>query len=192
MNNLSLTSFSFRALFLVTSFLLVCLPALRGVAQGEPPAKPSIVTFFGKGTSPISSGVAVPEGKTHYYTSGIGAPVLDPAAPVGSATRYGDTKTQAIRVLNQIQMNLKEVGLGLQDVTFLRVYVSPDAHKENKPDFPGWFAAYAQFFGTPENPVKVARSTVGVASLANPDWLIEIEAVAVFPDAKAQGSPIQR
>ena len=32
------------------------------------------------------------------------------------------------------------------------------------------------------NPNKVARSTVGVASLVVPDWLIEIEAVAVFPE----------
>ena len=33
-----------------------------------------------------------------------------------------------------------------------------------------------------ENPTKPARSTVGVAALVVPDWLIEIEAFAVFPE----------
>jgi len=32
--------------------------------------------------------------------------------------------------------------------------------------------------------VKTARSTVGVAALVNPDWLIEVEAVAVYPARK--------
>jgi enamine deaminase RidA (YjgF/YER057c/UK114 family) len=36
-------------------------------------------------------------------------------------------------------------------------------------------------FGTAANPTKPARSTVGVSALVNPDWLIEIEAFAVFP-----------
>jgi enamine deaminase RidA (YjgF/YER057c/UK114 family) len=73
----------------------------------------------------------------------------------------------------------------LKDVIYLRVYVTEDIAKEGHFDFEGWFAAYAQFFGTPENPVKPARSTVGVAGLVNPDWLIEIEAVAAYPPKKA-------
>jgi enamine deaminase RidA (YjgF/YER057c/UK114 family) len=71
--------------------------------------------------------------------------------------------------------------LSLKDVVYLRVYVTPDAAKGGKPDFAGWFKAYGEFFNTKENPVKTARSTVGVAALVNPDWLIEIEAVAVYP-----------
>jgi enamine deaminase RidA (YjgF/YER057c/UK114 family) len=58
--------------------------------------------------------------------------------------------------------------------------------KDNKCDYKGWFEAYAQFFGTKENPIKPARSTVGVASLVNPDWLIEIEAVAVCPSGTSK------
>ena len=60
----------------------------------------------------------------------------------------------------------------------------PDKEKGGQCDFKGWFEAYAQFFGTPENPTKPARSTVGVAALVSPAWLIEIEAVAVYPAAK--------
>ena len=66
---------------------------------------------------------------------------------------------------------------------YLRVYVVADKAKGGKFDFPGWFEAYGQFFGTAENPVKPARSTVGVAALVNPELLIEIEAVAAYPAA---------
>ena len=45
----------------------------------------------------------------------------------------------------------------------------------------GWSAAYGEVFGTPANPTKPARSTVGVVALVNADWLIEIEAFAVYP-----------
>lgn len=55
-----------------------------------------------------------------------------------------------------------------------------DPFKNNTVDFQGWFDAYAQFFNTATTP-KVARSTVAVAGLVDPDWLIEIEAVAVYP-----------
>ena len=66
-------------------------------------------------------------------------------------------------------------------MVYLRVYIAADKNKEGKFDYQGWFDAYAKFFGTAENPVKPARSTVGVASLVRPEWLIEIEAVAVYP-----------
>ena len=113
-------------------------------------------------------------------------PVADESAPAGNPARYGDTKTQGAGALRQIEARLKEVGLGFKDVVYLRVYIAADKTKEGKYDYQGWFDAYAQFFGTAECPVKPARSTVGVASLVNPDWLIEIEAVAVYPTQAAQ------
>ena len=144
-------------------------------------APPENVTFTGPGSSPISAAVAIPAGRALFLTSGTVPPVADESIPAGSSARYGDTKTQGAGVLRQIETRLKEAGLGLKDVVYLRVYVAADKLKEGRFDYPGWFEAYGQFFGTPENPVKPARSTVGVASLVNPDWLIEIEAVAVYP-----------
>ena len=60
----------------------------------------------------------------------------------------------------------------------------PDATKQNKIDVAGWNAAYGEVFNTAVNPVKSARSTVGVTALVNADWLIEIEAFAVYPAGK--------
>jgi enamine deaminase RidA (YjgF/YER057c/UK114 family) len=151
---------------------------------------PAAITFLPlAGTAPISAGVTVPAGTSLFMTSGTVPPVADETAPPGSPERYGDTKTQGEGALRQIEVQLKKVGLGLGDVIYLRVYVTADKTKGGKIDFPGWFEAYGQFFGTAQNPVKPARSTVGIASLVNPDLLIEIEAVAakaqVLPEVKA-------
>ncbi len=143
---------------------------------------PDAVTFLpGAPNSPIAAGVVVPSGQALLMTSGTVPPVLDTNAPAGARERYGDTKTQGAGALRQIEAQLKKAGLSLKDVIYLRVYIAADKVKGGAFDYPGWFEAYGQFFGTPENPVKPARSTVGVASLVNPDWLIEIEAVAAYP-----------
>lgn len=140
------------------------------------------VAYYGAPTASISSGVIVPAGKKLHLTSGVTCPVADSTAAEGSRERFGDTKTQAIGILKTLQTTLSKNGLTFKDVIYLRVYLAPDPQQENKIDFKGWFDAYAQSFGTPENPTKPARSTLGVASLVNPDKLIEIELVAVYPD----------
>lgn len=155
------------------------------VARAQTPAptvknEPSAVTFYGPPTSSISSGVTVPAGRRLVFTSGTPPTLADPKAAAGARARYGDTKTQGISVLKGIEGQLKSQGLTLADVIYLRVYVAPD-RETGKCDFRGWFDAYAQFFGTTANPTKPARSTVGVASLVDSDWLIEVEAVAAAP-----------
>ncbi|MFJ7940779.1 RidA family protein [Peribacillus sp. NPDC096622] len=137
------------------------------------------VTFFGSPTSAISTSVAVPQSYDRLLFSGTVAPLLNKD---GKSTyeRYGNTEKQAIGILAKLKADLKTKGLSLADVTYLRVYVAPDPNKRDKPDYQGWFDAYALFFNTKENPVKTARSTVGVQSLVSPDYLIEIEAEVAY------------
>ncbi|MBE7209914.1 MAG: RidA family protein [Gluconacetobacter diazotrophicus] len=161
------------------ALLCACLAAPRAFA--DPPT--DIAFAAGPANSPISAAVSVPANRALFYTSGTVPPVADESAPAGNPARYGDTRSQGIGALKQIETRLKEAGLSLKDVIYLRVYVVADKAKGGKFDFPGWFEAYGQFFGTAENPVKPARSTVGVAGLVNPDLLIEIEAVAAYPAA---------
>jgi len=142
---------------------------------------PTTVTFSGSPRSPISSNVAIPANKAYFWTSGTVPSVADSNAAVGSPQRFGDTKTQGISILRNIENQLKEKGLTMKDVVYMRVYVVADKNKGNTFDYQGWFDAYAQFFGTATNPTKPSRSTVGVASLVSPEWLIEIEAFAVYP-----------
>lgn len=129
--------------------------------------------------SPILQGVEIPAGKRWIHTSGIVAAVADSSATPGSRQRFGDTYTQSISIMKRIEGILKQGNMSLSDVVFLRVYVAPDPQKGNQPDYNGWFEAYKLFFNNPKNPVKVARSTLGVQSLVTPDYLIEIEAIAV-------------
>ena len=144
---------------------------------------PAGVVFSGAATSPIASGVGVPAGRAYYWTSGTVPSAIKP----DGATLYeraGDTYVQGLSCLKKIEEALVAQKLALKDVIYLRVYVAPDAAKGGKPDFAAWFRAYGEVFNTKGNPVKTARSTVGVAALVNPDWLIEIEAVAVYPEKK--------
>jgi enamine deaminase RidA (YjgF/YER057c/UK114 family) len=160
--------------------LVALLLASAGFARAEPPAS---VVFTGEATPPFASGVGVPAGRAYFWTSGTGAPVIKKEA-MTTYERYGDTYVQSVATLKNLEAVLAKQGLTLKDVVYLRVYVAPDAVKSGKPDFPAWFKAYGEVFNTKENPAKTARTTVGVAALVNPDWLIEIEAVAVYPEKK--------
>jgi enamine deaminase RidA (YjgF/YER057c/UK114 family) len=156
-------------------------PASASPTQpGAPPAAGQ-VKFYGSPSSPISSGVIIPAGAATLWTSGTVPPVVKPDAPAGSRERFGDTKTQAAGILKSIEGQLTAQGLSLKDVVYIRAYLVPDPAKDNKIDVAGWNAAYAEFFNTVANPTRTARSTVGVSALVNADWLIEIEAFAVFP-----------
>jgi enamine deaminase RidA (YjgF/YER057c/UK114 family) len=143
--------------------------------------KPKQVKRYDNPKAQILHGVAIPADKALFFTSGIVAPILDSTAEEGSVKRYGDTYTQSINTLKRIENILKDAGLTMQDVVFLRIYLAPDATKNNQIDFEAWFRAYPQFFMNEENPHKVARTTVGVAALARTGLLVEIEAVAVYP-----------
>ena len=45
-------------------------------------------------------------------------------------------------------------------------------------DFAGMMRGYRAYFGTPQQPLKTARSTMQVAGLVDPGWLVEIEVTA--------------
>jgi enamine deaminase RidA (YjgF/YER057c/UK114 family) len=137
------------------------------------------VIYRGNPASAISSSVTIPADKKYFYSSGTLGPIVDSTATAGSRARFGDTKTQAIGILEKFKKDLGKEGLSLSNIVFMRVYVAPDT-QTGKMDFQGWFDAYAQYFGTKENPVKPSRSTIGVAQLVNPDRFIEIEIVAVY------------
>jgi enamine deaminase RidA (YjgF/YER057c/UK114 family) len=128
--------------------------------------------------SPIAKMVTVPAGATTYYLSGMVAPVSNPNAPKGSVESYGDTKTQTIGAIGEIKKALAEQKLDLGDVVMMHVYLAGDPAKDGKMDFAGMMEGYKQFFGTKEQPNKPSRSTMQVAALVAPGYLVEIEVIA--------------
>jgi enamine deaminase RidA (YjgF/YER057c/UK114 family) len=128
---------------------------------------------------PISGVVVVPPGYETIYVSGMVPKPTNPDAPKGTAPEYGDTKTQTISVLTQMQSVLEKQQLSMGDIVMMHVYLVGDPKMGGKMDFAGMMAGYTQFFGTSEQPNKPARSAMQVAGLALPGLLVEIEAIAV-------------
>jgi len=131
-------------------------------------------------TFPIAQAVQIPGGATTYYISGQVPPLANKDADPGSPQAYGDTKTQTVGVLTRIKGILEGLGLGIGDVVKMQVFLVHDARAPM--DFKAFMEGYTQFFGGSQ-PNLPARSVVGVAALANPGFLVEIEVVAV-KDAK--------
>jgi enamine deaminase RidA (YjgF/YER057c/UK114 family) len=139
------------------------------------------VRFYGNPTALISQGVVIPAGHASVWVSGTTPPVLKADAPAGSRERYGDTRTQAAGILKTIEGQLMPLGLSMKDVVYVRAYLVADPANGGKIDLAGWNAAYQSAFGTEANPTKTARTSVGIAALGSPEFLIEIEAFAIVP-----------
>lgn len=166
---------SFLLLVGLIAILLGCAQPVSE-SQNEPTRS---LKRYDRPDASILRGVEIPEGAAFLFTSGLVAPVLNADAPQGSHERYGDTFTQSMGILQRIKELLEEADLNMQDVVFMRIYLVPGS--DGKVDWEGWFRAYAEYFNNDENPNKVARTTVAIHSLANPDLLVEIEAIAVYP-----------
>ena len=162
---------------IVVTLTALVIGARAVSAQATPPDK---VDFLGAARSPISNSVAIPAGAAMVWVSGTVPSPSDTTKPAGSTARYGDTKTQAISALRNIEARLKERGLSMKDVVYIRCYLVVDKDKGSA-DVVGWNEAYGMFFNNPSNPVKTARSTVVVAALVSSEYLAEVEAFAVYP-----------
>ncbi len=155
---------------LLTSFAITLFSATSAVAG-------PIVRHTNPPPAIILSGVTVPAGAETLILSGQLASPIDPAK-TDSIEAFGDTKTQTISTFNKIKALLAKQGYMMSDIVKLTVFVAGDPKLGGKMDFAGFNAGYKEFFGTAENPNLVARSTVQVAALAGPKFLIEIEAIA--------------
>ncbi|EZP44715.1 2-aminomuconate deaminase [Stenotrophomonas sp. RIT309] len=127
---------------------------------------------------PVAYAVEVPPGRTTVYLSGK----LPEPTGVGAPLDYGDTRTQTISVLRQIHEQLASIGLRMEDLVKLQVYLVGGEETGGRMDLAGFAAGYSQFFGSPAKSTALpARSTFQVAGLAHPAQRVEIEAIAVRP-----------
>lgn len=150
---------------------------LLALAALAAPAPAQDVVRLGAPDAPISASVEVPAGNRLVYVSGTVPDPADPSAPAGSVQRYGDTAAQTRSILRKIEAQLARHGLTLRDVVMMRVFlVAPPG--QARMDFAGMMSAYREFFGTADQPNRPARSTMQVAGLVDPGWLVEIEATA--------------
>ena len=119
------------------------------------------------------STIEVPAHADTLFVSGKGPGAVNPDAPRGEQT-YGNTETQARSTFNKIKDAIEKAGWSMGDVVMVRVYLVADAEM-GKMDFSGFNKAFAEFFGTDDQPNKPVRAVVEVAGLAVPGWNIEID-----------------
>ncbi|HYY32807.1 MAG TPA: RidA family protein [Gaiellaceae bacterium] len=98
------------------------------------------------------------------FVAGCAAIMPDDADPAR------DTYHQTKRCIERIDQALEDAGCSLADVVRTRAYLTPAA------DFEGFGRAHGEAFGE----IRPANTTVIVAALVDPRWLIEIEAEAVL------------
>ena len=154
----------------------ICLVALVLTAGSWTPAAAQSVIHIQSEGSGIASVVWV--GDMLYLSGQLPVPITPADRAKGTPAVYGNTQAQALSTFSKIQNLLKEQGLGMGDIVMMRVYMAADPALGNTLDFAGMNAAYATFFGTPEQPNKPARSTVQVAALVAAGALVEIEVQA--------------
>jgi enamine deaminase RidA (YjgF/YER057c/UK114 family) len=97
------------------------------------------------------------------FVAGCAPVMADGSDP--PADSYGQTK----RCIEIIEKAVTEAGGSLADVVRTRVYLTPAA------DFEAFGRAHGEAFGE----IRPANTTVIVAALVDPRWLLEIEAEAV-------------
>lgn len=121
---------------------------------------PIIPEGLGRPGSPLVPGYRA--GNTIYVSGQL------PLASDGSLVGRGDVGAQTRQVLENVKKIVEAGGGQLTDVVKVNVYLANMAH------FQDMNKAYAAFFGEH----RPARATVETR-LAGPDYLVEIEAVAV-------------
>ena len=100
-----LSTAALRAVATIVLFFVTANGALRRISSGTRSRTPIS----------ISLAVEVPADKTTVYVSGTVPPMVDQAAPKTSIQAFGDTKTQTVGVLTEIEKILKTAGLGMGD-----------------------------------------------------------------------------
>jgi enamine deaminase RidA (YjgF/YER057c/UK114 family) len=97
----------------------------------------------------------------------------DAVDAAGNIVGKGDIGAQAEQVFKNLQTALAAAGAGLEHVVKWNIYIV-----QGQPIQPG-LEAFQRIWGRRPNPPTITG--VFVVALANPDFLVEIDAVAVVP-----------
>jgi len=120
--------------------------------------------------SPAFSHVAVVSGAVRtIYIGGQDAVTAD-----GKIVGKGDLAAQTTQILKNIETALAAAGAGLEHIIKWNVFVV-----EGQPIQAG-FEAFRRFWGDRSTPPPLITAAF-VKALGDPDWLAEIDAVAVVP-----------
>lgn len=89
----------------------------------------------------------------------------------------GDFAAQYLHIMKCLEIQLYAAGATWDDVTYRRIYV-----KEGNPDAPGWADQPLPQYG--DKPIRPPSTAIGVTRLGHPDFLVEIDLMAVVPASR--------
>ena len=115
---------------------------------------------------------AVVAGNTVYLRGQIGQD-LDTRESVG----IGDVAAQTEQAMGNIAMLLQESGSALEDIVKIVVYLTDVRYRE----------AVYQVMGRWLKGVFPVSTGVVVTALARPEWVVEIDVIAVIPESRPTG-----
>jgi enamine deaminase RidA (YjgF/YER057c/UK114 family) len=118
-------------------------------------------------------GLSKPTGYTHVVVAG-GTVYISGQVSInekGEVVGKGDLRAQVTRVYENLSLCLKAVGLDFGDIVKMNTYVV-----NYKPEDVAVIREVRKNYLSGENPP--ASTLVGVTALVNPDFMIEIEAIA--------------
>jgi enamine deaminase RidA (YjgF/YER057c/UK114 family) len=110
----------------------------------------------------------VARGRTVFVRGQVGQD-LDTAVSVG----VGDAAAQAEQAMRNVKQLLNEAGAGLEHICKITIYLTDRRFRE---------AVYRTIGGWLKGVYPVSTGIVVVA-LARPEWLVEVDVIAVIPDA---------
>ena len=121
--------------------------------------------------SPAFSHVAVVSGPVRtIYIGGQDAVGAD-----GQVVGKGDLGAQTTKILENVQTALAAAGAGLEHVIKWNIFLVEGQSIQDG------FAAFQRFWGNRSTPPPLITAAF-VKALGHPDWLVEIDAIAVVPE----------
>ena len=109
----------------------------------------------------------VARGRTVFVRGQVGQN-LDTAVSVG----IGDAAAQAEQAMSNIQQLLGETGAGLEHICKVTIYLTDPRFRES----------VYRTIGRWLKGVHPVSTGIVVAGLARPEWLVEVDVIAVIPD----------
>ena len=115
----------------------------------------------------FTQAILIPAGARTLLIGGQNAVDAD-----GQIVGKGDLGAQTAMALSNLQLCLQAAGATLEQLVQVKIYLAGDV--DIRPGFGAWMAVW----GNRSNPPTVTG--IRVHGLANPDYLVEIEAMAVI------------
>ncbi|MDQ8185882.1 Rid family hydrolase [Pelagicoccus sp. SDUM812002] len=135
---------------------------------------------YGRPIWPMSTGKATVADTSMFFSSSVRPASLMPNPPPGFFM-YGNITQQSASLFKQMGIQLKEAGLGFEDVFFIRACVYPGKDSISK-SFAAFNDEYSKFFNNSKNPNQPTRTVMSTPGFNYRNQSISIEYYAAYPE----------